>query len=328
MLYIFHGPNDFARNEKIAELQASLGDASVASLNLARLNGREVNLSDIRQHADAMPFMAERRLVVVHGYLGRLEEMPPLIDYLERLPPTTELVLAESELLNKDHPLLKAAAGTGAVIVSFANLDRNDLRAWIMKQVQESSAVIEPGAADLLARLVGPNLRLLYQEIEKLALYVGAQRPIQAADIDLLVPYSEDAEDFGFANALGQRHADRAYDQLHKLLDEGKHPMGILASIAAQIRSLLEVKDLAERGLSAQEIAKVKGWRSDYAARMRLKEAANFSASRLEAILELLLEIDLDIKTGKIESLLALDILVARLCLTSQPDRTPHGSAA
>jgi DNA polymerase-3 subunit delta len=318
MLYIFHGPNDFARNEKIAELQARLGDPSVANLNMARLNGREVNLSEIRHHADAMPFMADRRLVIVHGYLTRPEEMPSLIDYLGRLPPTTDLVLAESELVNKDHPLLKAAADIGAIIVSFANLDRNELRAWIMRSVQERGAAIEPGAADLLARLVGANLRLLNQEIEKLTLYVGGQRPIQPADIDLLVPYAEEAEDFGLANALGQRHADRAYDQLHKLLEEGKHPMGILGSIAAQIRGLLEVKDLAERGLSAQEIAKAKGWRSDYAAKMRLREAANFSASRLEAILELLLEIDLDIKTGKVESLLALDILVARLCLTPQ----------
>ena len=314
MLYIFHGPNDFARNEKISELQASLGDPTVSSLNMAQLNGREVSLSEIRHHADAMPFMAAKRLVIVQGYLSELEESGPLIDYLGHLPPTTDLVLVENEILNSRHPILKAASGIGAMILSFAELNRNELRPWIIKRVQECQGTIEAGAADLLGRLVGPNLRLLNQEIEKLTLYVAGQRAIQAADIDLLVPYIEDAEDFGLANAVGQRNAPKAFDQLHKLLDEGRHPMAILSSIAVQIRGLLEVKDMAERGMSPQEIARIKGWRSDYAARMRLREAANFSSSRLEEILELLLEIDLNIKTGKIDMLLALDTLVARLC--------------
>ena len=48
----------------------------------------------------------------------------------------------------------------------------------------------------------------------------------------------------------------------------------------------------------------------------RLQEAAKFSMVRLEEILEMLLQIDLDIKTGRVDSLLALDMLIARLCTT------------
>jgi DNA polymerase III delta subunit len=36
--------------------------------------------------------------------------------------------------------------------------------------------------------------------------------------------------------------------------------------------------------------------------------------TRLEQILEMLLELDLAIKTGRMDSLLALDTLIARLC--------------
>ena len=183
-----------------------------------------------------------------------------------------------------------------------------------MRRAKELGANIEPSAAARLGRLVGPNLRILNNELEKLLLYVDGQRAIQTADIDLLVPYTEEAERFGMSNAIGQRDARRAYDQLHKELEEGKNPMVILGSIAAQIRALIEVKDMAERGLTPAEMARAKGWRSDYAARARLKEAANFSMARLEQILEMLLEIDLAVKTGRIDSLLALDTLIARLC--------------
>lgn len=316
MLYILHGPDDFSRGETIAQLKTALGDPAMADLSITVLDGHGLTLSEMRHHADAVPFMTPKRLVIVNGYLkfvtGKAEELQTLIAYVDHLPPTTDLVLVERESLAAQHPLLKS--GVEARVIHFAGLDKNNLRPWIVKQAQSFGVTIEPNAADLLGRLVGPNLRSLNNEIEKLALYVNEQRPIKKADVELLVPYTEEAERFGMSNAIGRRDARRAYDQLRKELDEGKNPMAILGSIAAQIRALIEVKDMAERGLRAAEIAQAKGWRSDYAAQARLKEAANFSMTRLEQILEMLLEFDLAIKTGRMDSLLALDTLIARLC--------------
>jgi DNA polymerase-3 subunit delta len=336
MLYLFHGPDDFTRTEKITHLQGELGDPTMAELNTARLEGRSVTLSELRQHTDAMPFLAGKRLVIVNGYLTYLgskaeggdsdptrpltnpanpekaQQVQALVEYLSRMPPTTDLVLVESKVLDRSHAVLKAVKELGGEITLFTVSD--NLPTWITRRVKEHAAVIEPGAAELLARLVGPDLRVLNSELEKLALYVGGERPITRGDIDLLVPYTEEADQFGLANAIGQRNPRRAYDQLHKELDEGSNPMAILGSIATQIRSLLEVKDMAEQGMSPAQIAQAKGWKSDYAATARLKEANNFSMARLEQTLELLLEIDVAIKTGRMDSRLALDMLIARLC--------------
>jgi DNA polymerase-3 subunit delta len=315
MLYVFHGPDDFSRAEKIAELRAAMGDPTTAEMNTAQLDGRTLRLGDLRQHTDAMPFLAARRLVIVSGYLSALadkaDDLQALLAYLDQLPPSTDLILVETESLPKRHPVLELAGSGG---LHFAEPGKDNLPGWIIKRAKEHGAVIEPGAADQLARLVGPDLRTLNNELEKLALYTAGQRPITKADIDLLVPYTEEAEQFGLSNAIGQRNARRAYDQLHKELDEGSNPMAILGSIAAQIRALIEVKDMAERGMSPAEIAAAKGWKSDYAAKARLKEAANFSMARLEQTMEMLLEIDVAIKTGRMDSLLALDTLIARLC--------------
>jgi DNA polymerase-3 subunit delta len=336
MLYIFHGPDDFSRTEKIAALRAALGDPTTAEMNMALLDGRTLRLSDLRQHTDSMPFLAARRLVIVTGYLAflsgktqgpdgdpaktifnpnspdKVEQLQALLDYLGRMPPTTDLVLVESKALDRSHAVLKAVKELGGEVILFAVSE--NLPGWIIRRATEHGATIEPGAADLLARLVGPDLRTLNNELEKLALYVAGQRPINKTDIDLLVPYTEEADQFGLSNAIGQRNARRAYDQMHKELDEGSNPMAILGSIAAQIRALIEVKDMAERGMSPTEIAQAKGWKSDYAATARLKEAANFSMARLEQTLEMLLEMDVAIKTGRMDSLLALDTLIARLC--------------
>jgi DNA polymerase-3 subunit delta len=317
MIFVFHGPDDFTRAERVAELRARFNDPTLADLNVIMLEGRDTTLADIRQVADAMPFMADRRLVLVNGYINQLktkEDVATLLKYLADVPPTTDLVFVEQKQLDRRNPVLAGIAEVNAEVVFFSGPTQNNLRSWIINRTGQHSATIEPGAAALLGRLVGSELRTLNSEIEKLALYTGGRRAINQADVQLLVPYVEEAESFGLANAIGQRNARKAYDQLHKLLEEGNHPMMILASIAAQIRGLLEIKDWAERGLTPPEIAERKGWRSDYAAKMRLREAANFSMARLEEILETLLAIDLDIKTGRIEGQLALDTLVARLC--------------
>jgi DNA polymerase-3 subunit delta len=319
MIYVFHGPDDFTRNERVAELRTGFTDSAVADLNTVSLEGQRITLSDIRHHADAMPFMADRRLVLVTGYLARLkgkEELAQLMDYLPHLPPTTDLVLVEYDRLDKRHPVLKLDGTFGVTVVLFSGPDAKNLRNWITKRVQQQGGTIQPAAAEQLGRLVGTELRTLNNEIEKLILFVAGTRAITPADVDLLVPYTEESENFGLANALGQKNSRKAYDQLYKLMDEGQHPMAILARIATQIRGLLAVKDMAERGMSAAEIARLKGWRSDYAAKVRLREAGNFSMTRLEEILETLLTIDLDIKTGRVEADLALDSLVANLCHT------------
>ena len=317
MLYIFHGPDDFTCNETIAALQAAMGDPSLADLNMTVFE-RDTTLGEIRHNTDSMPFMADKRLVIVKGYIsaikGKSREIEALVDYLGNVPATTDLVLVEADILDKRSPVLKAATAANATISVFAGPNRNNLQGWVFNRVKDNGAQIDSGAAQLLGQLVGPNLRTLNSEIEKLTLYVGEDRPIQRQDVELLVPYTEDAENFGLANAIGQQNAQRAYDQLHKMLDEGKHPMAILGSIATQIRGLLEVKDMAERGMSPREIAEKKEWKNDYAAKMRLREASRFSMGRLEEILALLLEIDLSIKTGRIDGLLALDMLIARLC--------------
>ena len=134
MIYIFHGPDDFTRNEKIAEIRAGFGDPSLADLNVTSLEGRIIRLGDIRHYADAMPFMTASRLVIVNVYLraikGKSEEIQQLVDYLGQIPPTTDLILVENDSLEKRHPVLKAATSRQANIIRFSGPDQKNLRSF------------------------------------------------------------------------------------------------------------------------------------------------------------------------------------------------------
>lgn len=324
MFYIFHGPDEFSANEQLSKLKSHFGDAATLDLNTTELEGKSLSLAELMHHASAIPFLAPHRVVIVNDYLSRLggkerdkadtEALKKLADFLEAMPETTKLVFMESAELKKTHPILKIGLLIDKCVHLFKTPPKQQLPTWIEKRTQQKGGKIEPQATQALAEVVGDDLRWLDNEIEKLTLYVNNKRPITLADVTLLCPYTADSESFAMTNAIGKRNSQAALDQLHKRLEEGQHPLAIMAGIVTQFRGLLEVKSMAAAGLNPRQIANEKGWRSDYAAKMRLNEAKNFSQTRLVEIFTILRDTDLAIKTGQVEQTLALDMLISQLC--------------
>jgi DNA polymerase-3 subunit delta len=324
MFYIFHGSDELSRTEALAKLKAQMGDPSIADLNTSLFDGHSLTLGELRQACDSLPFLSDRRLVIVKNYLTRLagrgkgasesKEVAALADYLPTMPDTIRLIFIEDESLAGTHPILKLAKKhPDGQVHAFNGPGRGELSAWIVNRVKHKGAAIERPAADALAVAVGDDLRLLDSELEKLITYVGDEGPITTPDVDLLVPYAGEANVFAMVDAIGRRDGRTALRLLHKLLDENAAPLYLLSMIVRQFRILIQVKELAAQGLAVSTIAKRAGLHP-FVAEKAQRQAMNFSMGQLEVIYARLLETDLAIKTGRIEDVLALDTLVAALC--------------
>ncbi len=109
-----------------------------------------------------------------------------------------------------------------------------------------------------LARLVsavGPHLRLLAAEVEKLSLYTGDRPEITVADVAAVVSAGKQARAFALAEALGDRHlpaALRALDEelweIRLKVDKDKSAIGLLYGLIAKVRLLLLLKELVRLG--------------------------------------------------------------------------------
>ncbi len=331
MFYIFHGPDELSRTETLARLKAQMGDPAMAELNTTLLDGRSLTLGELQQACDSLPFLSDRRLVIVNNYLTRLggrgasrsssgkggaerTTLTALADYLPTMPDTARLIFVEDETLPKTHPILRLAEKHPAgKVYTFDGPGRGELSGWIIKRVEHKGASIERSAADALATAVGDDLRLLDSELDKLAIYVGDARPITIADVDLLVPYAGEANVFAMVDAIGRRDGRIALRLLHKLLDENAAPLYLLSMIVRQFRILIQVKELSAQGLAISTIAKRAGLHP-FVAEKAQRQAMNFSMGQLELVYARLLETDLAIKTGRMGDVLALDTLVAALC--------------
>jgi len=327
--YIFHGTDEFSISETLANFKRRLGAPEMADLNTTVLDGRNLSLGELRHACDAIPFLAERRLVIVANLLRRLtargdrelsrsleDFRESLIEYLPQLPETTRLVFIEDRVLSSRHPVVKLASqDERGYLRKFDPPAKDALRRWIQERAREYDASIGGRATQELALVVGDDLRLLDQEINKLATYTNGERAITVEDVGALVPYAQAAVVFDLVDALGQQDGRTAAATLHRLLDGGEHPLAIFGMIVRQFRLLIQVKELEQRGASLQDVTKELKLHP-FPARKLHVQAIRFTSAQLDAIYHHLLDTDLAIKTGKLNQVLALDLLVAELTST------------
>ncbi|MDR3406284.1 MAG: DNA polymerase III subunit delta [Chthoniobacter sp.] len=104
-------------------------------------------------------------------------------------------------------------------------------------------------ALDLFALSTGGDRRVMENELEKLDLYLGAERrAITVDDVRDLVPLSRAGIVFELGNALAARDLPRSLALLDQLLFQGESAIGILlVAIIPTVRSLLIAKDLMAR---------------------------------------------------------------------------------
>ena len=188
--YIFYGADEFTQKEKLAELKSKLGkDPAMVDLNTSYFNGATVRLGELIHACSTVPFLAERRLVVVEGLLeqlggtGREKEREALLDYLPQLPASTRLILLEGQTLSPQNPFIRLANSTPAGYELAFHIPKGwALERWIAQRVESHGGAIHPHAAALLATDVGEDLRLLEMETR-----APLRRPSHSASRVLLV---------------------------------------------------------------------------------------------------------------------------------------------
>jgi DNA polymerase-3 subunit delta len=337
MLYILWGEDDFSLTRSLEEIKQGLGDPSLLAANTTVLDGQQVTLDQLRAVVVTVPFLAEKRLVIIQGLLGRFEaggrprrrkKAAPLAegeagyksfaDCLTNIPEGTVLVLVDGKIKGSN-PLLKQLSPQ-AKVISFPLLKDERLRQWIKQGVAGQGATISPEAVDLLAKLVGGNLWVMSSEINKLALFASGRR-IEVEDIRAVVSSAQETSVFAMVDAILDSKAGVAERLLEELLGRGASTAYLLAMLSRQVRLIVQAGALRRQRRAEVEIQDKLGLTSEFALRKTLDQAQRYPLGRLREVYDKLLEADLAIKTGKYEGGLALNLLIAELCQPRSPAR-------
>ena len=331
IVYILRGDDRDAVEGHIRNLYAKMGEADMAEMNTTRLEGKTLTLNDLREAALALPFLSERRLVIVEDALkrfsgrGKQVEQQKFLEVLESLPQSTALVLVtpdsmryrrgqvQWDILNEKHWLIVWAqkAGHRAFLVDCALPPEREMGNWIRNKVAENGGSIRADAAQTLAEYVGSNTQRASQEIIKLLTYVNLERPVEAADVELLTAQERRGDIFELVDAIGLRNGQKALDLMTLLLEDMDFGQ-LFGMVVRQFRLLIQAREVVDAGGSEADITRVLHQHA-FVARKLNAQVKHFDQAGLEAIYHQLLEIDVNAKTGAMDGEVALDVFVARL---------------
>src|SRR5262245_16629797 len=188
MIYLLYGPDEFSRSEVLAALKAAL-PPDLADLNMSQFDGRRLKFDALVSACEALPFLAERRLVVVNDLLKHQKagkERDATRAYLDRLPSTCDLVFVENEDVDKRNALFTYIKKAGNA-QEFQPRKGADLQRWLLERARLLDVRLEGQAAQRLIDYAGGQSRLLVNELAKLASYVGRGGRIGIDTVELLV---------------------------------------------------------------------------------------------------------------------------------------------
>jgi DNA polymerase-3 subunit delta len=334
VLHVFHGADDFRSSEALAELRAELDSDGMLATNTSVLAGRGLTPGVLTQHAAAMPFLGTARLVIVEGLLtalgsgrGVAEAWAPFIELLPQLPPSNHLALIEPAPRRDDRsggvgrsPLLRAFKAVPDVDVrEFAELrtwargEPSEVHRWLLERARARELPIEGPAVDALVDLIGANLRLLAQELEKLAAHAAAVGApgITAEHVRQLTPQAREETVFTLVDAIVEGRAALALRLLRRAIEEGNAPPAYLqVMIARQLRQLVRATELLESHASQQEVAEATGVRGGFPLTKLMRQARQTSRAAVEARLRDLEAADFSAKSGRVPDELALELFL------------------
>lgn len=335
LVFLLHGDDEFEIRRQLTEWKGKVLDPNVGGLNIVELDGGTVPVAELLHYSSTPPFLGERRLVVAEGIASRLErggarrsssgqaagqsdksaETPKnllgeLKERLTQLPETTRLVFWERARLEARHPLRKLVSELerGKVVDMLRPRGERAFALWVQERVQEKGGAIDNRAAMRLVELVGGDKQQLDEELEKLLNYIDQGAPITQQDVEDVASRTREESIFNLVDAVGQGFVEEAIRCVRDLLDEGQSPFYLHYMLTRQIRLILQTKALRAQRASLSEIQSRLRLR-EFVAKKCVSQSQNFSFARLERAYQMLVEMDVALKTSRVNQETALYLL-------------------
>jgi DNA polymerase III subunit delta len=265
------------------------------------------DISGIMDALGTMPFLADKRVVLVRGAENMPEEGAASMErYLDGPSPDSVLILSFSVLSPKDKTFKKFSKKM--IVVSVEKFTPQKTKSAIRDFFKKEKIEISPRAVELIFELKGADPAAIKPELEKLADYSGGKK-IDAEDVEEMVGRSVTEVIFKLVDAINAGNMKWALTVLGDMGEAKKEGPKIIGYLASHMRVIQKIKLLTLTGAGRNEIMSSIGKRAYYLE----PQARKLSVEKINKWDSLLLKADMDIKRGLKEPSLVLEMLIADL---------------
>ncbi|OGH98022.1 MAG: DNA polymerase III subunit delta [Candidatus Margulisbacteria bacterium GWF2_38_17] len=322
LLSVLYGEEDFLIDKHIQDIITTVLPAESRALGLEVYENESATITNIINACQSLGMFATTKVVVVKNfYLLKNTKT-------ESEPSKNE----EFEIANLKAVLRNLSSDTYLIFVVYGNVDNRKkfvkhlkelsefseykpfaswegekVVNWVNNWVKKNGKEIEETAAFRLHTIVGENLRLLDNEIQKLITFIGKNDRITVTDVDTVVS-SAGANSFQLLDCLVEGKTALSMELISKILYHGEEPIKLLGLIVSHFRGLLMIKSLYEGRTQFGDIAKMCG-KHPFIVKNTIGMMKNVTSSDFVKIMDMLCQTDLAIKTGQLKPDIALELL-------------------
>jgi DNA polymerase III, delta subunit len=318
-LYLFYGPEEFLKRFYTDSIEKILLTDDLKALNRVVFEGK-IEVNAIIDNCETMPVFSDRKVVIVRNSglfkpqkkAGSEEKKSKpkkddISDFLADLPPHVCLIFYENEV-DKRVKVIDVIKKQG-LVVEFAYQKPEELVRWVVKKLKASGKEIDMATAAQLVENSEQGMTEILNEVEKLTSYLGDKQRVTMQEIEKVCTKSIKSRVFDLTDAIAAKNTRKAMMLLNDMVILKEPIPKIMFMIARQFRQILQVKLLHESGASNGEIASKLGMMPFIVGKV-IKQAESFPASDLKKAMETCLELDLAVKTGRLEDRIAAELLI------------------
>jgi DNA polymerase-3 subunit delta len=306
MVVTLTGTNKFVLQTALAALTVEFVREQ-GEIAVERLDGEEATFDRLRESLQSMPFLASKKMVILHNASANKQFVEQAEKLLTELPEMTEAVLVEPKLDKRSsyYKFLKKATE----LRDFTELDENGLAQWLVESAQTKGGRLAIGDARYLVERVGPNQQLLDNELDKLLLY---STTVIKETIDLLTEPAPQSTIFELLDAAFSGNLKRSLALYNEQRQQKVEPANIIAMLTWQLRSLALIKTAASR--SVDSVAK-ETKTNPYVIQKAQAAASRITFEYLKRLISDLLTLDVRSKRESIDLDEALQLFLMKIAI-------------
>ncbi len=272
----------------------------------------QVSAVEVLDELRTMPFLSEKRVVVVKGADKFISEnRGPLEKYFDNPSPTGRLILTVSNW--QSNTKLAGKLGSVGRLISVTEPKGRQLAQRLIRYANDAHGKnLSRQGAEFLMELAGDESGRLYSEIDKLALFADKEKAITVKHIELLIGHNRFFNAFSVIGAVTAGQVTEAVERLRNMFAVDKSTeYTVVGAFAFHLRRMFGAKALLEKGVGTAEVARrmrIWGNREKFFAQLR-----SVSLKQLGDNLCQLAATDYAIKTGRTKPQVAIEQLVLRL---------------
>lgn len=339
-IYLLHGQESYLL-DRAKELLREKVVTAFPELNLSVLDGESITVEQLQNACDTFPFGCEKKLVVVRqpGFLKKAErkgqeedeedgskessgknsaEVKAYTEYLSELPDSCCLLLLYYGEMGKSKKLTDSISKAGAVF-EFKKVEKDDLTKWAKNSFGKHNKKIGFKELDYFISMTGysdkNSEKTLYDmenEINKISAFAGASDEISITHIDAVMPRNLENDIFKLINSCADKKPTEGLSILHDMLMQGEEIFVILAMITKQIRTMLAVVELHQKGMDAKA-ASSKLKIHEFYAKNCLNYGKKIGMAGLIKGLNNSVSAEDSVKSGKLDKRLAMEMLMINM---------------